>query len=107
MKKQLLTMALSVLGLYGFTAQAQSYCSVSFSTGCTYGDYIDDVTIGTFSDTNTGCSSGSYYDGTSDTIEISLADPVAVSLTAGYSSQYFGIWIDLIVNRFTRKVTDS
>ncbi|MDA8581376.1 right-handed parallel beta-helix repeat-containing protein [Schleiferiaceae bacterium] len=95
MKKQLLTIALGLFASFGMSVQAQTYCSVSFSTGCTYGDYIDDVTIGTFSDMNTGCSTGNYYDGTSDTIEISLADPVAVSLTAGYSNQYYGIWIDL------------
>ena len=95
MKKQLLTLALVLLSAFGMTSRAQTYCSVSYSTGCTYGDYIDDVIIGAFSDLSTGCSTGNYYDGTGDTIEISLADPVSISLTAGFSNQYYGIWIDL------------
>ena len=73
---------------------AQTYCSPSYSTGCTFGDYIDDFTVGTFSDLSTGCSSSGYDNSTSDTIEVSVGAPTALSLTAGYSNQSFGIFAD-------------
>ncbi len=92
MKKLLLTIALSV---FSFAVQAQSYCTPSYSTGCTVGDDIDDVFIGNFSDTATGCTSSPYYNvQTTDTIFIQQTVPTSVSFTSNYSTQYFAIWVD-------------
>ncbi|NDH77585.1 MAG: T9SS C-terminal target domain-containing protein [Flavobacteriia bacterium] len=92
MKKLLLTIAFGVLS---FAVQAQTYCTPSYSTGCTYGDDIDDVYIGNFSDTATGCTSSSYYNvQTSDTIFIQQTVPTSVSFTSNWSTQYFAIWVD-------------
>lgn len=91
-KKLLLTIA---LGVMSFAVQAQTYCTPSYSTGCTYGDDIDDVYIGNFSDTATGCTSSSYYNvQTSDTIFIQQTVPTSVSFTSNWSTQYFAIWVD-------------
>lgn len=92
MKKLLLTIA---LGVMSFAVQAQTYCTPSYSTGCTYGDDIDDVYIGNFSDTATGCTSSSYYNvQTSDTIFIQQTAPTSVSFTSNWSTQYFAVWVD-------------
>ena len=80
--------------LLSTNSSAQTYCNPSFSSGCTAGDYLDDVTIGSFTDLSTGCSTGSVYDGTSDTIQVNIGDPVSLSLTSGYASHFYGIWID-------------
>lgn len=92
MKKLLLTLA---LGVVSFAVQAQTYCTPSYSTGCTYGDDIDDVYIGNFSDTATGCTSTSYYNvQTSDTIFIQQTVPTSVSFTSNWPTQYFAVWVD-------------
>lgn len=92
MKKLLLTIA---FGVISFAVQAQTYCTPSYSTGCTYGDDIDDVYIGNFSDTATGCTSSPYYNvQTSDTIFIQQTVPTSVSFTSNWSTQYFAVWVD-------------
>ena len=73
---------------------AQSYCTPNNSTGCSVGDDIDDVIIGTFQDLNTGCSSNNYANKISDTIFIQQATTTSVSFTSNYTSQYFAIWVD-------------
>ncbi len=90
-KKLLLTLALGVLS---FAVQAQTYCTPSYSTGCNVGDDIDDVYIGNFSDTATGCTSSFYNVQTSDTIFLQQTVPTSVSFTSNYSTQYFAIWVD-------------
>jgi len=91
-KKLLLTIA---FGVISFAVQAQTYCTPSYSTGCTYGDDIDDVYIGNFSDTATGCTSSPYYNvQTSDTIFIQQTVPTSVSFTSNWSTQYFAVWVD-------------
>lgn len=90
-KKLLLTLA---LGVMSFAVQAQTYCTPSYSTGCTYGDDIDDVFIGNFSDTATGCTSSFYNVQTSDTIFIQQTVPTSVSFTSNWSTQYFAVWVD-------------
>ena len=89
--KKLLLLFMSVFAL---GANAQTYCSPTYTLGCTYGDDINDVYIGTFSDTATGCSTGNYYVATSDTIYIQQTAPTSVEFTSNYSTQYFAIWGD-------------
>ncbi|HCP41422.1 MAG TPA: hypothetical protein DIT65_06470 [Cryomorphaceae bacterium] len=82
------------MSVFALGANAQSYCSPTYTLGCTYGDDINDVYIGTFSDTATGCSTGNYYVATSDTIYIQQTAPTSVEFTSNYSTQYFAIWGD-------------
>jgi hypothetical protein len=89
--KKLLLLFISVFAL---GANAQTYCSPTYTFSCTSGDDINDVYIGTFSDTATGCSTGNYNVATSDTIYIQQTAPTSVEFTSNYSSQYFAIWGD-------------
>ena len=84
-----------VLGFAGITAAAQTYCTPTYTNACSSGDDIDDVTIGNFSQLGTGCSAGNYADYTAtDTVDLPLATPTAVSLTSNWPTQYFAMWID-------------
>jgi hypothetical protein len=89
--KKLLLLFMSVFAL---GANAQTYCSPTYTTGCSVGDDINDVFIGTFSDIGTGCSPGNYYVATSDTIYIQQTAPTSIEFTSNYSTQYFAIWGD-------------
>ena len=91
MKKLLLPILLSTFAL---ALQAQTYCAPTYSTGCTYGDDIEDVFIGSFQDTATGCSTGNYNVQTSDTVFIQQTAPTSISFTSNWSTQYFALWID-------------
>jgi hypothetical protein len=90
-KKLLLPILLSTFAL---ALQAQTYCAPTYSTGCTYGDDIEDVFIGSFQDTATGCSTGNYNVQTSDTVFIQQTAPTSISFTSNWSTQYFALWID-------------
>jgi hypothetical protein len=83
-----------VFGAMALMANAQTYCTPAYSLGCQYGDDIDDVFIGSFADTATGCSSSNYNVSTSDTIFIQQTVPTSVQLTSNWTTQYFGIWVD-------------
>ena len=74
------------MSVFALGANAQTYCSPTYSLGCTYGDDINDVYIGTFSDTATGCSTGNYYVATSDSIYIQQTSPTSVEFTSNYST---------------------
>jgi len=90
-KKLLLSL---VLACSAFAVQAQTYCTPVYSTGCAVGDDIDDVFIGTFQDTNTGCSANHYQVSTGDTVDISRGAFTTVRFTSNYFTQYFAIWLD-------------
>ena len=67
MKRIYALMAL-LIGLT-YSSQAQTYCTTSlYTTGCTVGDDLDDVTLNNLVQTNTGCSTNGYADYTADTI---------------------------------------
>ena len=91
MKKLLLSI---LLGTAALGLQAQTYCTPSYTTGCTVGDDIDDVYIGSFQDTGTGCTSSYYNVQTSDTVFIQQTAPTTISFTSNYFTQYFAVWID-------------
>ncbi|MCH1455667.1 MAG: hypothetical protein L7T87_05385, partial [Schleiferiaceae bacterium] len=91
MKKLLLSF---LFGTAALGLNAQTYCTPAYSTGCTYGDDIEDVYIGAFQDTGTGCTSSYYNVQTSDTVFIQQTAPTTVSFTSNYSTQYFAVWID-------------
>ena len=89
--KKLLLLFMSVFAL---GANAQTYCTPTYTSGCGFGDDINDVFIGTFSDTATGCSTNSYDLSTSDTVFIQQTAPTTVEFTSNYTPQYFAIWGD-------------
>ena len=91
MKKLLLSI---LFGTAALGLNAQTYCTPAYSTGCTYGDDIEDVYIGAFQDTGTGCTSSYYNVQTSDTVFIQQTAPTTVSFTSNWSTQYFAVWID-------------
>ncbi len=100
MKKSLLIILLAVGAfLFGPKANAQTYCTTGlYSNGCQSQDDINSVSIGTYSQLNTGCPSGTvgYSSYISDTIYVEQTASQAISLTSNYSSgEWFAIWIDL------------
>lgn len=91
--KQFLLASCMVLGVSVFS---QSYCIPEFPLGCTGGDVIDnfDMPTASFSDHNTGCSTGQYSDFTNKTITLSPGITYPFTATHGYAYQHFKIWID-------------
>jgi hypothetical protein len=75
---------------------AQTYCTTNlYSVGCQDGDRIEDVTIGSFSQSATGCSQGAFANYTTDTIDLVQGTIVDISLSNFSYFQYYGLWIDL------------
>ena len=61
---------------------AQTYCEYSIGFAwCGTGWEIDDITIGAFSQLNSGCNSGPYHKGTATTITVAKGTPA--SFTSG------------------------
>ena len=93
MKRIYALMAL-LIGLT-YSSQAQNYCTTSlYTTGCTVGDDLDDVTLNNLVQTNTGCSTNGYADYTADTILVQQTAFLNISVTSNYSNQFYAIWID-------------
>ena len=77
------------------TMQAQTYCTTGlYTSGCQYGDNLNDVTIGTLVQTATGCTGTGYADYTTDTISVAQTEPTTLSVTSGYSSQWYALYVD-------------
>ncbi len=95
--KKTLRLLTSILGFFIATSSMAQYCttgSLLYSSGCGFGDDLDNVTIGTFSQTSTGCTTGGFADYTSDTISLQQATPHVISITSNFSSQFYALWID-------------
>ncbi len=93
MKKLLLLLfSLSLAPAFG------QYCETGlYTSGCSFGDEIDDFMFGSFIDTATGCASGTataYGNYTADTLSITHTIPTPVMVTANYTGQSVKIWID-------------
>ena len=99
--KNVLRFALMAFGLsLSYSISAQNYCvpgQIGFQWCSTGVSEIDDVTIGSFSNLNTGCNPGNnlgYSDLTSFTIYAQVGTPI--SFTLGSSGlPYWAMWIDL------------
>lgn len=81
-----------------------TYCTPTFSIGCTSSDYINDFILEDVSGTTlishlgTGCSNNAYADYTDDaslTATLVAGGTYNFEATHGTSSQYIRIWIDL------------
>ena len=85
--------ALCILLLaFSFNLKSQTYCTTGlYTTGCTVGDNLDDVTLNNIVQTSTGCSPNGYADYTSDTVQIQQTAQLVMSVTSGYSSQWYAI----------------
>lgn len=86
--------------LFGFwtISHAQTYCTSSlYTNGCSFGDDLDGITLGSYSQTGTPCSPGGYADYTSTAIPIIVSStPYTFTATTNYTSasEYVGVWID-------------
>ena len=83
--------------LFGATLglQAQTYCTTNlYTTGCTFGDYLDNVQLNNVNQTATGCSTGGFADYTSDTVNVQQTAMLQLGVTTGYSGQWFALWVD-------------
>jgi len=105
--------ALLVTGmLLGIGAQAQTYCTPLYGTGCTDGDEIASFTLtgaaGTsIIHTGTGCSTGGYGNFTSMTVSMTPGSSYSGSVTTSYTSlESYRIWIDFNDNG-TFETTES
>ena len=92
--KRMYALLLLLLGV-SFGAQAQTYCTTNlYTTGCTFGDYIDNASLNNVNQSATGCSTNGYADYTTDTIMVQQTAQLNVGITTGYSGQWFAIWVD-------------
>lgn len=94
--KQIYTALIVFLGLMA-PVSAQTYCTTQlYTTGCSVGDDLDDVTLNNVVQTNTGCSTNAYADyTTTDTVNIQQTAMLNFSVTSNYSTQWYAIWIDI------------
>ncbi|MCU7613258.1 GEVED domain-containing protein [Chryseobacterium sp. GMJ5] len=81
---------------FGFAGFSQTYCVPEFEQGCNDGDQIDSFEIpsATFSHLNTGCSTASYGDYTTQIISLNAGLNYPFSVTHNFGSQNIRIWID-------------
>ncbi|MFN4298202.1 MAG: fibronectin type III domain-containing protein [Thermaurantimonas sp.] len=78
-------------------AKSQSYCTTNlYSSGCSFGDDIDNFSFANINQTATGCPSGNagYSAFLSDTIKVNQGLQYTLSISSNYSGQFFAIWID-------------
>ncbi|MFI5134736.1 MAG: GEVED domain-containing protein, partial [Chitinophagales bacterium] len=77
-------------------AQAQ-YCTDSlYENGCLFESYINDVTVGSISNFNTGCNGNDgYNDYTSLSTDFEQGSTYTLSIRGGNTSQIVNMWIDM------------
>ncbi|MEQ8324416.1 MAG: GEVED domain-containing protein [Vicingaceae bacterium] len=90
-------MCITALGM--FSAKGQTYCSPQTSSGCTFGDQIENfsTTGGTTNITNngSGCSAGYYQYFSNMTVTGAFNDVISFTVQAGSAYQQgHRIWID-------------
>ncbi|WP_084180138.1 fibronectin type III domain-containing protein [Schleiferia thermophila] len=75
----------------------QTYCTTNlYTSGCSFGDDIDNFSFANVSQTATGCPSGNagYSSYLNDTIIVNQGLTYTLSITTNFQNQYFAIWID-------------
>lgn len=86
-----------VAGIFSSKIYAQTYCTTNlYTSGCSFGDNIDNFSFANISQTATGCPSGSvgYSSYLNDTIIVNQGLTYTLTITTNYQNQYFAIWID-------------
>jgi len=88
---------LSFVAVFFITQQANAqYCVDNlYTVGCTYGDYIDNLSVGEINQTATGCGNNGYSDYTNLTATFEQGSTNALTLTVGNYGEYVEMWIDL------------
>ena len=87
---------LALIGLFVLSygaVNAQPYCTPAYSTGCTDGDMITNFSLNTITDAIV-CTTPSYQDHTNLSTNLTIGNTYVLTLTAGFSSTYFMVWID-------------
>jgi len=77
--------------------ESASLCTPTYTTGTSFGDFIDDVKLGTINNTATGSTSGHWYNDYYDTHSTSVQAGVSYTLqvkTGTYGGQTIAAWID-------------
>lgn len=101
MKPNLYKISILFLLLFSLAGNKQAvaqYCTTNlYYYGCTYGDYIDNVSVGTINQTGTGCSSGNagYSNFTSMSTNLEQGSAYTLTVSTGTYGQYVSMWIDL------------
>src|SRR6266446_6011 len=75
-------------------ASAQYCVNGLYSVGCSYSDAINDVSVGTISQTNTGCGSNGYSDYTSLTSNFEQGSSYSLQITTTGYGDVVSMWID-------------
>ncbi|HET8573412.1 MAG TPA: GEVED domain-containing protein [Edaphocola sp.] len=74
------------------------YCTPTYSTGCSWGDEIDNFVLNgastSINDQSTGCSSGAYDDRTSESVDLIQGNSYDGNIFAATSGDNARIWID-------------
>ena len=94
--KRVFTFLISIITVFGFmpaTVSAQSYCTPTYTYGCSYGDGLTSFDLNTINETIV-CANGYYQDHSAMSTDLTLGNTYVMTLTAGYSSTYFNVWID-------------
>ena len=78
-------------------SKAQTYCTPAYSSGCTYGDGLTNISFGTTNQAVACAGTPAYYhDWTSGNVATLIpGTTVSISFVAGYSSTYVTVWIDV------------
>jgi hypothetical protein len=99
--KKIIQFTLCFLFLLGTASisRAQTYCTTGlYSSGCSFGDYINNFTLANLSHSASGCSGGAAGYGNftiaQPTINLTQGAIYSWSATFGFSSQFLSIWID-------------
>ncbi|MCD4790218.1 MAG: hypothetical protein K8R37_09485 [Bacteroidales bacterium] len=72
-----------------------SYCLPEYIEGCSWGDFIDDFSLNTINQTNTGCSPDGYGDYTTIMTDLAQGGSYTMELTIGNYDLYVSLWVDL------------
>ncbi len=78
-------------------AYSQSYCTSLYGTGCTLGDDLDGITLGTYTQSGTPCGTSGYADYTATPITVvqsSVYIPFTATTNYNLAEEYVGVWID-------------
>src|SRR6185295_2774762 len=76
-------------------ASAQYCVNNLYFFGCNYGDDIDNISVGTISQTGTGCGANGYSDYTNLTSNFEQGSTYTLQLTTNNYGNVISLWIDL------------
>ena len=91
--KKLFACLLAVPALFfAETSHAQTYCTPTYTTGCSQGDYISNFTLGSYS-RSSGCGAGNYSLSTGPVFYQNREYPFSITIGSVYN-QHVAMWVD-------------